>query len=100
MKTKLVAVVRRIAALLSVTLMKIRQVLSLRRRETRYIMITDILPILEAWGVKIKGQSVYEFTLSAKVNEVVGVTIKSYARVNTGDLKKICEQYELVKKKK
>ncbi len=99
MKAKILIIVKRIIAFLAALLMKIRQLLSLRRsQKARHIMLKDLLPILEAWGVKVEGQSVYEFTLNAEVNDAVRVTIKSFARVDTGELKKICEQYELVKK--
>ncbi len=62
------------------------------------LTLRDLTPILDVLGVETKDQQIYEFVLIANIDAAARVTIKRFIRADTGELKKICEQYELVKK--
>ncbi len=68
--------------------------------QKRIITLKDLIPILDVLGIETKDQQIYEIRLVARPLDVVRVTIERFIQCDTGALKKVCEDYELIKKEK
>ena len=64
------------------------------------ITLSDLIPILDVLGIETKDQQIHEIRMVARPRDAVRVTIERFIRCDTGMLKKVCEDYELIKKEK